>query len=154
MVAPTDDQLQTLLLREIGDDGTVEELLPTLWSLYEPWAVYTSLDGRLTLQYAKARVHAVQILMGSVWKKAVNAQEKDRRADLRGRFLNLQALLQEARNYVGELESINASTDSAAVGQLDVSLPNLDSPLGAPDPTDTLYSGDPNKPVGWWRVQP
>jgi hypothetical protein len=146
---PTDTQLQQLLLVQIGDDGTAREHIDVIWALHSGYAVYSSVDGRFTLQFLKAKIEAIDVLVGAV-RARVTFSEKDRRVDLNRMIDNLMLMRKNVEaDVLSAIALVQSVSGQAAVGQFDAVAP-IESPPQRPDANDTAYTGDPNRVLFPW----
>lgn len=130
-LSPT--QYQTLLLSEIGDDGTVAAIVQLLWTKHD--------DKPTALQYVYVKIDAIKALMGRL-RGAFNVAEDGQRLDLHQKFENLEAMLKAMPE---ELAAAMAASDgnAPAVSEMEAQYP-VETPFGYyPDPNNTRYIGDP-----------
>jgi hypothetical protein len=126
-------QYQTLLLAEVGDDGTVGAIIQLLWTKHD--------DKPAVLQYVYVKIDAIKALMGRL-RGAFNVAEDGQRLDLHQKFDNLVAMLQSTQEELA-LAIASAPGNEPAVGQMEANFP-LETPDGwFADPNDTFYTGDP-----------
>jgi hypothetical protein len=151
---PTDDQLIELIITEVGDDGTVANVMDTIWALYSPYALYQTLDGRHTVQYLYAKIKAIDVMMGRYAPQFTFAK-RDRKLELGNLFKNWKDMREIAQRELDAVLSAIASVGGVSVADMDAyAAPQFELPSGSllPDPNDSAYNtGNPLRPT--WAEQ-
>lgn len=141
----TEQQYQDLILKEVGDDGTVSDSIVVLWNKRGAWS-----GNGIYYQYLLVKADAIRMLMGNVWADVSTRMPSRAEFLLREKFANLKAMLEmvleEIAQFGGALTIIDGDLSFAdmAVGEMEATAP-IEGIVGFPDPNDTQYLGDPTR---------
>lgn len=155
MPTTTAQQMQNLILMEVGEPltgGPIAPVLPTLWSMFADKGLLPH-GTRLQYLYVLAKAFDIKIglIMDGAYMPVGQVQHEKLDDKVPGYMKQRDASLEE----ISKLEKVASGLRAPAVGQITRTAPigPADSPyttLG-PDPNDRRWRGDPLLGPGWRR---
>jgi hypothetical protein len=139
-------QRQALIMAEVGDDGTANALITSIWAKATEAADGVALSTNPyyeDIQDGFAKVRSIDVLIGSV-RGQFSMSKADRKMALRDKFLNLMQMREMAVTALAALVENTTSVAGAVVTEMTTVAP-VASPTGRVDANAPVFRGDPNQ---------